>query len=333
MFDAPFGRTHTLASRRDDRRVFCGSEGLFVGPVPLLESAPHSCGARHFAPRPLAEVNRDLERCYGLPVDASAIEGAIAAVARALNDGDPARACIAAVFLRLPDIPEASPQALLKCATALAERGLLKADPNDPKHPGYPAGAPDGKGGQFRPKAEAERSDGEADVDQLVRGVLTRAAVRLAKRLIADVAAGVIGSVFGPEVAVAETAKLIFDLGYGAYEIAREIAPYVKAYYDAPKTLDELREAAKTKRVGYDMHHVIERATAAPDGSEDELIDGADNLVSIPTLKHWRLNGWYGKENDKFGRQTPRQYLKRKSVEERRQVGLEGLKAIGVLKP
>jgi hypothetical protein len=29
---------------------------------------------------------------------------------------------------------------------------LVKASPGDPKHPGWPAGAPDGKGGQFRPK-------------------------------------------------------------------------------------------------------------------------------------------------------------------------------------
>lgn len=79
----------------------------------------------------------------------------IGAVAKALNEGDPARACIAAVFLRLPDIPEHSLDALTKCATALLEIGLLKASPDDPEHPGYPAGTPDGKGGQFRPKSES----------------------------------------------------------------------------------------------------------------------------------------------------------------------------------
>lgn len=35
---------------------------------------------------------------------------------------------------------------------ALVECFLGKASPDDPKHPGYPAGAPDGKGGQFMPK-------------------------------------------------------------------------------------------------------------------------------------------------------------------------------------
>jgi len=331
MFDAPFGRTHTLASRRDDRRVFCGSEGLFVGPVPLLESAPHSCGARHFAPRPLAEVNRDLERCYGLPVDASAFEGAITAVARALNDGDPARACIAAVFPRLPDIPEASPQALLKCATALAERGLLKADPNDPKHPGYPAGAPDGKGGQFRPKADAETGRDSINSDQIVRGALNHIAARLVKEIVADIIAGVLGAALGPEVPLAETAKLIADVGYATYEVAQVLAPYVRAYFDKPKTMQELRDAAKTRRAGYDMHHVIEQATASPDGSEDEIIDGSDNFVSIPTLKHWELNGWYETRDNAYGGLTPREYLKGKSLAERLRVGQEGLQAVGAL--
>jgi len=154
MFDAPFGREHRLASGRDDRGVHCALDGLFVGSVPLLDSEPAGAGKRRFTPRPLAALNRDLERCYGLPVDAVAKMSGIAAVANALNEGDPARACIAAVFLRLPEIPERSPQALMKCATELAETGLLKASPDDPEHPGYPAGTTDGKGGQFRPKTE-----------------------------------------------------------------------------------------------------------------------------------------------------------------------------------
>ena len=55
----------------------------------------------------------------------------IGAVARALNAGDPARACLAAVFLRLPETPEETPQALAKCALALAESGLLRATPQE----------------------------------------------------------------------------------------------------------------------------------------------------------------------------------------------------------
>ncbi|HXY56980.1 MAG TPA: hypothetical protein VEH76_00200 [Methylocystis sp.] len=163
MFDAPFGRAHTLAPRRDDHRPHCGSEGLFIGRVPLLKSECAAAGKRVFSARPLAGVNRDLSRCYGLPVDAVSKIGGIAAVAKALNDGDPARACIAA---------------------------------------------------------------------------------DLAKKIVADILAGVLGAALGPEVPVAETAKLIADVGYAAYQVAQALAPFVRAYFDAPKTLQELRDAA-----------------------------------------------------------------------------------------
>ena len=31
MFDAPLGRVHALALRRDERGVFCDETGLYVG--------------------------------------------------------------------------------------------------------------------------------------------------------------------------------------------------------------------------------------------------------------------------------------------------------------
>jgi hypothetical protein len=333
MLDAPFGRVHTLALRRDDRGVFCGLDGLFVNSIPLLDSEPVGGGRKRFAPRPLADLNRDLERCYGLPVDATAKFDGIGAVARALNDGDPARACIAAVFLRLPEAPDFSGPSLMKCAAALSEIGLLKADPRDAKHPGFPKGTPGGKGGQFRPKTAEEKALQLARPEQLIRGVLTKIAADLAKKVVADILAGTLGAALGPEVPVAETAKLIFDLGYATYEMAELVAPYVRAYFDAPKPLAELRQAAKTGRNGYDIHHIVERYTRAADGSEDDYIDGPENLASIPKLKHWDLSSWLQNGHRKYDGLTPRQYVNGKNLAERRRVGLFGLEEIGVLKP
>jgi hypothetical protein len=65
----------------------------------------------------------------------------------------------------------------------------------------------------------------------------------------------------------------------------------------------------------------------------DDLIDGPDNLVRIPTLKHWQINGWYGRRSDEFGGLSPRDYLRGKSWEERRRVGINALTRYGVLKP
>ncbi len=77
----------------------------------------------------------------------------------------------------------------------------------------------------------------------------------------------------------------------------------------------------------------MERNTAANDGSEAGLINASENKAAIPRWKHWELNGWYEKENEELGGDTPRKYLKGKSWEERREVGLQGLRQVGVLKP
>jgi len=116
-------------------------------------------------------------------------------------------------------------------------------------------------------------------------------------------------------------------------EVGLEAYPYVKAYFDPPKSLEDLQAAAQLpSEVGYENHHIVEQNTRNPDGSEDALMDAPDNLARIPTAKHWRLNSWYQTEDREFNDLTPREYLPGKSWEERRRVGLIGLRYIGVLK-
>ncbi len=85
MFDTPFIRVYSLSKCRDDRGVYCGLSGLFIGSVPLLDNEISSTGKRLWRPRPLVAIDRDLERCYGAPVDVRAKMGGFAAVARALK--------------------------------------------------------------------------------------------------------------------------------------------------------------------------------------------------------------------------------------------------------
>ena len=115
-------------------------------------------------------------------------------------------------------------------------------------------------------------------------------------------------------------------------ELAAEAYPYVKSYFDAPKSLEDLREAAKSPEPGYDVRHIVERATTNPNGSEDELMNAPENLALIPTLKHWDLNGWYATKNPNLGNVAPRDFLEGKSWQVRREIGLMGLRAVGVLK-
>ena len=84
---------------------------------------------------------------------------------------------------------------------------------------------------------------------------------------------------------------------------------------------------------GYQDHHIAEQAAARQDGYSDELIDGLENVVRIPTLRHQEINGWYGRKNEDFGGLSPREYLRGKSWEERVRVGQYALVRHGVLKP
>ncbi len=183
---------------------------------------------------------------------------------------------------------------------------------------GNPGGNPGGKGGQFRPKEESEsESSGTESANQLGRRVLGKVGARIVESMIKHAMTGVGGSILGPEVPAAEIAAAIVDLGLAAHDAAVEAAPCVKAYFDETRTLDELRHAARKRVKGYDIHHIVERATAAPDGLENDFLEGPENLASIPTVRHWRLNQWYETGNEAYDWLAPRQYLKGKSLEER----------------
>jgi hypothetical protein len=112
-----------------------------------------------------------------------------------------------------------------------------------------------------------------------------------------------------------------------------DYAPYIEAYFDAPKTLEALRIAVLIRRTGTDIHHIVEQAALLEHPEWAEWIDSPENVVRIPTLKHWDLNAWYESPNDALGDLTPRAYLRGKDRAERERVGLLGLVEVGVLKP
>jgi hypothetical protein len=110
-----------------------------------------------------------------------------------------------------------------------------------------------------------------------------------------------------------------------------EYMPYIRAYFDQPRTLMELNDAASQPEAGYDIHHIVEQTPAGKEGYTKEQIDAPENRVRIPTLKHWKITGWYNTPNDSYGGLTPRQYLRGKSWDQKRQVGLKALEDAGVL--
>jgi hypothetical protein len=112
-----------------------------------------------------------------------------------------------------------------------------------------------------------------------------------------------------------------------------EAYPYVRAYTDAPKTLQELHELVRVPQAGYDVHHIVEQTAAEQDGYPRSQIDGPENLVRVPTLKHWEITGWYMTPNKDYNGASPRTYLRGKSWEERSRVGIEALIKHKVLVP
>jgi hypothetical protein len=77
----------------------------------------------------------------------------------------------------------------------------------------------------------------------------------------------------------------------------------------------------------------VEQTPAKKDGFPRSMIDAPENLVRIPTLKHWDINRWFETKSADYGGLTPREYLHGKDWDVRRRVGLRALIEAGVLKP
>lgn len=119
----------------------------------------------------------------------------------------------------------------------------------------------------------------------------------------------------------------------GIYWLYNERAK-ILSYSDPPKTLKELQDAVSpTSQAGYQDHHIVEQMTAEADGFPRSQIDSRENIARIPTLKHQDITAWFNTMNKDFGGLSPRDYLRGRSWEERRDLGLFALRKFGVLKP
>lgn len=131
----------------------------------------------------------------------------------------------------------------------------------------------------------------------------------------------------GPFMTIGE---LLYHGGSWIYEYQAKIY----SYRDPPRTLQELQDAVtKHSTAGYHDHHIVEQTQARRDGYSEKMINGRDNVVRVPAMRHEDINGWYMRANRDYGGQSPREYLRDKSWDERRSVGLRALIDAQVLKP
>jgi hypothetical protein len=116
----------------DNFGLACNEEGLALGRTPLLERRDG-----RFVVRDPREIQRLLSRAYRTEVDPAPLVGGLATVAAALNASDLLLARIAAVHLRIPDLPDQAARERLE-----AEDRLIR----------YAHGRPVAKSGDWNPE-------------------------------------------------------------------------------------------------------------------------------------------------------------------------------------
>jgi hypothetical protein len=233
----------------DNLGLSCTEDGLFLGRTPLT-------GTRFLRSR--AEIERLLSHAYGTDVDIDQLVSALSTVTAALNANDPCLARIAAVHLRIPELPDEAardrleaediliksidPVSVVRALEAVSLTGaavgsesfplcpadrIHKASPDDPKHPGWPTGTEGGRGGQFRPKDATE-------LTQKLRSLIARRALRI--RLLATLRIGLeaLANVI-PGADVAADVLLVAD-------IARTVVEFRRLAIDAAGALDFVKD-------------------------------------------------------------------------------------------
>jgi hypothetical protein len=116
-------RTYRLTNETEGLGLSCTAAGLSLAGTPLLCRMGSG-----FAPRPAAEIGLLMRAAYGADGGANRLETSLQAIARALNGGELARAAIAAVLTRTPEL---SPDAARRLAAANDD--LTKYDPDQPR--------------------------------------------------------------------------------------------------------------------------------------------------------------------------------------------------------
>jgi hypothetical protein len=165
----------------DNLGLACTNDGLLLGRTPLIERRDE-----RFIVRERPDIERLLQRAYQDAGTAERLMPGLAIVARALNADDPCLARIAAVHLKIPDLPNAAARQRMEQEDILIKYARDEADSSDwnpalhprigtPPNPGWfaPTGGPDSESSPVRIATNdrpTQRSDSSQDVgDDWVR--------------------------------------------------------------------------------------------------------------------------------------------------------------------
>ena len=332
-------------------------DGLVLGHTALLEQRDSS-----FLVRERREIQRLLSRAYRRDVAVDRLMAGLATVASALNANDPCLARIAAVHLRIPDLPDKSARDAMEAEDVLIKSAnwnpvlheIRKASPDDPKHPGWPAGTPGGLGGKFRPKDGSASALSEEIKDRISRRSLKMnltAALHIGVEALANLVPGV--DVAADVSMLATIAHTLTEYS----ELAIDAAATFAFVQNAPYSLEDLQVSSDYQEFsGYDdfvkgqtslttkwfgpagdgsqYHHLVTQGGA----NEDNLIipqsqlQNTDNIIILPTLVHEMISDEYLRPAPDGSNMTLYQWLQTQPYEVQREYGLEILRELGILK-
>ena len=223
-----------------------------------------------------------IEKYRGRPADAWACNSG-----SRVEPNDPCLARIAAVHLRIPDLTDRSARDDLEARDILIKFAgadpyeIHKTSPDDPKHPGWPAGTPGGRGGKFSPK---DGSGATLSLETWNR--ITRDALR-------------IGLVAALHIGIETLANFIPGIDIAAYvamaaDIARKSAEVTKLAVDAvaaldfvkegPHSLEDLEVSADNYEEFSTYGQFVKRRTKL--GPDNQAVGECGCRKSIPSHRH-----------------------------------------------
>jgi hypothetical protein len=317
-----------------------------------------------FVVRERAELERLLCRAYRRELAVDRLISGLVTVASALNANDQGLARIAAVHLRIPDLPDHIARDAMEAEDVLIKSvrqrhlkdNIRKANPDDPKHPGWPAGTEGGRGGQFRPKDGSEPVIAQDVIDRIRRIKARRAlrtealaVLRLAAELLVDAVPGIgfaadAATLIDMANTIAELKKLKIDadaaiefVKHGPYSL--EELQVSSNYEEFSSYGDFIKDAAYlallVKRFGgagsgNQYHHIVTQGGANTKLPAEQL-QNTDNVIPLPTLLHEAVNADYSSQWENTN-MTKYQWLQTQPYDVQREEGLKILRKLHILK-
>jgi hypothetical protein len=345
----------------DNLGVACTEQGLVLGRTALIERRSAS-----FVVRERNEIELLLGFAYRMKLSVDRLMPGLATVAAALNVNDQALARIAAVHLRIPDLPDLAARDAMEAEDVLIKYSrrrelkdeIRKASPDDPQHPGWPAGTEGGRGGQFRPKDGSDIVIAQDVIERIQRIKARRAlrtealaVLRLAAELMADAVPGIglaadAATLIDMANTIAELKKLKIDadaaiefVRHGPYSLD-ELQVMSSNYEEFSNYGDFIKDAAYIALIvkrfggagsGNQYHHIVTQGGANETEIPQEQLQNTDNVIPLPTLLHEAVNGEYSRFDDDKG-MTTYQWLQTQPYDVQRKEGLKILRDLHILK-